>query len=241
MLDPVTTGIIIVLGKYALDKGTELGKEVGPKALEVAKELFTITLDRLRRDPAGQVIADEYEADPETYEKPLQKKLDEAVKAEAQFKAQVEALLKQFDEAAAAHAVATGSTYTAVLEGGGAIAQGEGATAVGEEGVNVIGNVGGSIITGSGHVIQTGGSSSSVSLPPMLAPLRDKLTRYFNMSELKALCFDLGLAPDDLPGNTRTERAQALVEHSYRHNRLPTLINHCRAERPNVVWDLEGL
>jgi hypothetical protein len=66
--------------------------------------------------------------------------------------------------------------------------------------------------------------------------LRDKLTRYFDKSELKALCFDLGVADDDLPGETRTELAQALVQHCHRRGRLPELIRRCQAERPHVDW-----
>ena len=60
-MEPLTATIIVVLGKYALDKGLELGKEVGPKALETAKEMFTTVLDRLRKDPTGKVVADQYE------------------------------------------------------------------------------------------------------------------------------------------------------------------------------------
>lgn len=238
MIDPVTTGIIVVLGKYALDKGAELGKEVGPKALETAKEIFTTALDRLRRDPKGEVVADGYAEDPETYEKPAVKELDKIVSDDAAFKEQMTTLLTQFDAAAAAHALATGDTYTAVLEGGGAVAQGEGATAVGERGVNVGGNVDGPIITGSGNVIYTDrAAASATSLPPTLAPLRDKLARYFNRSELKALCFDLGVAHDDLPGETRSELAQAIVEYCHARGRLPDLRRQAGAERPHVTWD----
>ena len=236
MLDPITTGIIVVLGKYALDKGAELGKEVGPQALETAKEMFAIALDKLRRNPKGEMVADEYEEDPEAYEKPLAKELDKAVAEDAEFKAQLESLLQQYDEAAAAHAAVVGTTYTAVLKGSGAIAQGSG-DALGERAVKA-GDVHGPIITGSGNVIHTGRSAaSSVTLPPTLAPLRDNLTRYFNKSELKGLCFDLGVAHDDLPGDTRTELAQALVEHCHERGRLPELIRRCRAERPHVRWE----
>ena len=235
MLDPITTGIIVVLGKYALDKGVELGKEVGPKALATAKEMFTATLERLRRNPKSAVIVDEYEADPETYEKPLQKKLDEAVKAEEAFKAQLEQLLKQYDEAAAIHAAATGTTYHAVLKGDGAIAQGDGATALGKQAVSVGGNAD-TIITGSGNVFNVGKTAVSASLPTTLSPLRDNLIRYFNKSELKGLCFDLGVAHDDLPSETRTELAQALVQHCHQRDQLPQLLRRCRTERPNADW-----
>lgn len=52
---------------------------------------------------------------------------------------------------------AEGTSYVATLRGSGAIAQGSGAKAVGERGVMVGGNVGGSIVTGDSNVV--GGSS----------------------------------------------------------------------------------
>ena len=35
-MNPLTLSIVVILGKYALDKGLELGKEVGPQALDAA-------------------------------------------------------------------------------------------------------------------------------------------------------------------------------------------------------------
>lgn len=237
VLDPVTAGIIAVLGKYVPDQGAELGQTAGPKALDTAKAIVTAALDRLRRTPKGQMLAEGFMEDATTYEKPVTKELEKAINEDAAFKAQMATLLTQFDRAAAAHAATTGTTYTAVLRGSGAIAQGEDATAVGERGVNVGGSVGGSIVTGSGATIHNGRSTSSpTSLPPELAFLRNNLVRYFNESELNALSFDLGVAPDDLPNETRTELAQALVAYAHRHNRLADLIDHCRAKRPHVRW-----
>ena len=124
-MDPLTASIIVILGKYALDKGVELGKEVGPKALDTAKEMFTVALDRLRKDPKGEVIANEYEKDPEAYEKPVEKELDTQVQADAEFKAQLQALLEKYEQAAQEHAVATGTTYQpTVTAGKGGVAVG---------------------------------------------------------------------------------------------------------------------
>ena len=55
-MDPITTSIVMVLGKYALDKGGELAQEVGPQALEAAKEMFSLALNRQidQRRRAGQ-------------------------------------------------------------------------------------------------------------------------------------------------------------------------------------------
>lgn len=234
MTDPLTATVIIVLGKYALDTGAQLAKEVGPAAVEKAAEMFKTALDYLRRKPDGAFVADKFEQNPTTYEKPLEQELTAAVQADSTFAAELKALLEQYE---AAKATYTGNTtYQANLTGSGAIAQGPGSTAVGERGVLVGGNVGGPIVTGSGNVIHTGRSASALTLPPTLASLRDKLVQTFNKSELKALCFDLRVAHDDLPAETRTELAQALVDYCHRHDRLPDLLRRASQERPHIAW-----
>jgi len=144
-MDPIITPIVIVLGKYALDKGVELAKEVGPKALETAKEMFTVALDRLRRSPDGKFVADKFEESPETYQKPLEEEIVKAVQADPDFVAQLKALLAQYEEAAREHAAESGTSYQATVIGSGAIAQGEGAVAAGAGGIAVGGDVRGGI------------------------------------------------------------------------------------------------
>ena len=235
-MDPLTAGILVVLGKYAIDKGPGLIEEVGPAAAEKAGELFKTALNYLRGKPNGQFVADGFEEDPGTYEKPVAKELETAVQADPEFAARLEELWVQYQQAATAFA---GESYQATLTGSGAIAQGAGASAVGAGGVQVGGNVGGSIITGSGNIIQTGGSTGSpVALPTTLAPLRDQLVQHFNRSELKGLCFDMGVAHDDLQGETRSELAQSLVAYCHTRGRLPELVALCRKQRPNVDWPL---
>ena len=153
-MDPLVASIVVILGKYGMDKGVELGKEVGPKALDAAREMFTTALDYLRSDPKGAVIVEGFEEDPETYEKPVKKQLAEAIEEDPEFKAKLESLLAQFEADAEAHGVKPGTLYRAELHGKGAIAQGPGATAVGARGVNVGGCVqGGTIVTGDRNVV----------------------------------------------------------------------------------------
>jgi hypothetical protein len=147
-MDPITTSIVIVLGKYALDQGANLAREAGPKALETARELFTVALDRLRREPRGDFLVEEFATDPETYQEPVKKKLAEATKADPDFAAQLQKLMEQFETAAKEHAAVTGATYKATLKGSGAIAQGTGSTAVGAGGVYVGGDLKGGVRTG---------------------------------------------------------------------------------------------
>ncbi len=115
--------------------------------------------------------------------------------------------------------------------------QKSGNTTVGERGVNIGGNVGGSVITGDGNVIHMNTPQlDPASLPSHLAPLRDQIIRLFSKSELKSLCFDLGIAHDDLPSDTRSELAQAIVSYCHTRDRLPELVALCQRHRPHASW-----
>lgn len=75
-----------------------------------------------------------------------------------------------------------------------------------------------------------------------LASLRDLLAQHFNNEELRQLCFNLTIEYENLRGETRPAKAQALVEHCLRHQRLPDLGKRCRELRPAVEWpDLDVL
>lgn len=145
-MDPITTSIVIILGKYALDKGVELGKEVGPTALEKAKEMFGIVLEHVKG--VAPRTAQKFPENPEGYKAPLTDILDEAVQADADLAAKLKALLEEYEAAAKEHAAAMGTRYQAILTGSGAIAQGPGATAAGASGVAVGGDVQGRIHLG---------------------------------------------------------------------------------------------
>ena len=151
-MDPIITPIVMILGKYALDQGVELAKEVGPTALEKAKEIFGMVLERVGRKKSETATG--FPEDPQTYQKPLEKALDAEVAADAQFAERLKGMLAEYEQAAQAHAAASGTTYRAELKGSGAIAQGPGAVAAGAGGVAVGGSVqGGTIITGHGNVV----------------------------------------------------------------------------------------
>lgn len=145
MTDPLTASIIIILGKYALDKGATLLKEVGPQAAAKAGDMLKTALDYLRRDPKGAVVADEFTEDSQTYAKPLEKKLTEAIQRDPELEKLLRKLLAEYKSAAKTYA----PTYQVALSGSGAIAHGDEATAAGERAVIVGGKVSGSINTGS--------------------------------------------------------------------------------------------
>lgn len=125
-MDPVTAAVLTILGKYALDKGSDLAKEVGPHAAATAKKLFQVALDRVRQR-GKETIAEEFEKDPETYEKPVAKEVAAAKAEDNVFADQVEELLKQYEDQAAAHAIKSGQTYQSVVKGkGNTVVQGDG-------------------------------------------------------------------------------------------------------------------
>ncbi len=150
-MDPITISVVTILGKYALDKGVELGKAVGPQALETAREMFGMVLERVRKvDPR---TADRFPQNPQGYQAPMEDVLQETLQADPDFAAELKALIEDYEEAAQKYAAASGTSYSATLEGSGAIAQGPGAVAAGERGVAIGGDAQGPIITGDNSEI----------------------------------------------------------------------------------------
>ncbi len=73
-----------------------------------------------------------------------------------------------------------------------------------------------------------------------LPALRDLLVTYFSDSELRDLCFDLGIDYESLPGEGKAARARELVAYCQRHGRLPDLESTCRRLRPNAFKDSQA-
>jgi len=143
-MDPIVTPIVIILGKYVLDKGVELGTAIGPKALDTAKEMLQLVLERVGQKKPE--TAAEFPKDPESYQKPMEKALEAEVQADPDFAEQLEELLAKYEQAEQEHAAATGKTYQATLSGKGALAQ-DHSVAASHSGIAVGGNVEGGIHT----------------------------------------------------------------------------------------------
>lgn len=69
-----------------------------------------------------------------------------------------------------------------------------------------------------------------------LAQFRKNLVEHFNTSELKDLCFDLGIRPELLSGENMGDMARELIYHCRRHNLGSVLEMECKQRRPNVDW-----
>lgn len=69
-----------------------------------------------------------------------------------------------------------------------------------------------------------------------LAQFRKNLVEHFNTSELKDLCFDLGIRPELLSGENMGDMARELIYHCRRHNLGSVLEMECKQRRPQVAW-----
>lgn len=98
----------MILGQYALDQGMDLSQKVGSKARQAAGELFITALDQLRQIPAGKVIAAEFEQDPATYQKPVEKELVQAIVGDPAFAARLKSLLAEYRQAVRENTAPTG-------------------------------------------------------------------------------------------------------------------------------------
>lgn len=137
----------------------------------------------------------------------------------------------------------TGKQMSATASDGSTIVQGDDNVVLGPGAVYVPrGNVGGHIITGSHITVVTDSGSGSrraggaSRLPETYRGMGKKIRSWFNLTEIRMMCFDLGVEYEDLPGNTLSEKASGLVDYCYRAGLMPQLIDYCRTERPHVTW-----
>ncbi|MEZ4592791.1 MAG: TIR domain-containing protein [Chloroflexota bacterium] len=72
-------------------------------------------------------------------------------------------------------------------------------------------------------------------ISPQVA-LRENLNAYFSETELRVLCFDLGIEYENLGGRSKPEKILELIGMMQRHGRLEQLIALVRQQRPFVNW-----
>lgn len=132
-MDPIIAGIVIVLGKYALDKGAEIAPQIGRQALDTVERLFKLVINRISsKGQEGEVIAKGFEKDPKTFDKPLAKMLDTEMRADADFAAKVRKLVDEYDHSVDAHSggdeykISIGGSVSGVgvVVGGGKVSAG---------------------------------------------------------------------------------------------------------------------
>jgi len=71
-----------------------------------------------------------------------------------------------------------------------------------------------------------------------LAILREILTKRLNETELRNLCFDLGVDYDILPGAGTADKARELIAYCERRYNIPQLVETVRKQRPDISWSV---
>lgn len=84
------------------------------------------------------------------------------------------------------------------------------------------------------HLGKTLDSRRTTTRRKVSAGLRAALTERLNDDELRTLCFDLGIAYDDLAGEGHGAHATALVAYAERHGRVDDLVEWLGRARPEV-------
>ena len=69
-----------------------------------------------------------------------------------------------------------------------------------------------------------------------LSKLRDQLRDHFNLTEIRDLCFDLGINDEVLTGSNINDQTRELVSYCRRHGHVIDLIKTCQKLRPHVEW-----
>jgi adenylate cyclase len=99
-----------------------------------------------------------------------------------------------------------------------------------------------SVVPGGAGVVGTGQEADAIAVThaPERGPLiwlRRIITSRFNDGELRTLCFDLGVAYDDLPGEGKADKARELIAYLERRERIPELISVGKELRPDISWE----
>lgn len=137
-IDALTMMVVDVLGKYVIDNGTMLVKEVGENAAQYATQLCELVLKRLNADPVDARNAERFKNDPEGYQVPMADAIAKKMESDPNFATQLSALLDEYKKITAVK----NSAKTEIRSGTAAM---QGGIAAGEGGVAVSGNVTGGI------------------------------------------------------------------------------------------------
>ena len=66
--------------------------------------------------------------------------------------------------------------------------------------------------------------------------LFQQIESLFNLSEVKGICFALGIEFEDLAGEGKQEKIRELITYCQRRGRVPDLIRHLESARPHATW-----
>lgn len=70
------------------------------------------------------------------------------------------------------------------------------------------------------------------------AYLHDEIDSYFTLDGLREMCYELSVVDfENLPGQTRKQKAMSLVKHCVHLDEIPKLLAYCKRKRPNREWE----
>jgi hypothetical protein len=90
----------------------------------------------------------------------------------------------------------------------------------------------------AGKIVLNGRNGATKILQPNTiepAAVRQALVNYFDMEELRTLCFDLGVDFDELKGNGKGAKARELVQHWQRQGDLTPLMEAIHQQRGTII------
>jgi hypothetical protein len=70
-----------------------------------------------------------------------------------------------------------------------------------------------------------------------LFAFRMKMNKRFSAEEVRAMCFDLGIDHENLPGDTKDAKIIGLIQHAERDDSRDEIIKECRLLRPKTKWE----
>ena len=96
-MEPATiaTSVITILSPYLKDVGAELLKTVGAVGVENAKSLFGWLKERFTGDPVATKDLSRFETDPEKFESGLQSTIEEKVRTDPGFAAELQKRIEE--------------------------------------------------------------------------------------------------------------------------------------------------
>lgn len=193
-MDPLVFSIAAILGKFAITKGAELLTDVGPEAVNAAKDLWTSAVDRLKKEPSGQQVISEYTKAPHVFEKPIYQLLEKVLIGDTALREEMMRLVERYERGVAEY---SGQVLSSSTQGSGASAQGQGTRAQSATGRSIaISEVTGAVNVGDRNVF--GGTYNEGADPKHIARIRhqqemDRIDREWSEERKKFLIYTDGV------------------------------------------------
>lgn len=99
-MDPLAATVVIVLGKYALDKAPEIIPALGAEVSRALGRLFKFVTEHVASKGTREAtITEEFASDPETFAKPFAKILEAEILRDPSFAESIRAMIDEYNKA----------------------------------------------------------------------------------------------------------------------------------------------